>query len=260
MTNLVKYITIKSKSKYRDFISTFFTRRLIKWPGFTPCISFTFDDFPRSASLIGAEIMAKYGLKATYYISLSLMNQRNQYWEFYKPDDLIALTQSGHELGSHTYDHIDAWYGTGPQFEESVKKNQLVFQKIIPGYNFKTLSFCTNPPNPSIKKIAEKYFLACRGGGNRINNGIIDLNLLSSFFIDRYHRDQSFAYKLIDKTVKSKGWLIFSFHDLSPNPSPFGCTPDLFKNIVQYAANSGAKILPVAEVIENIIMDSQLKS
>ena len=39
-------------------------------------------------------------------------------------------------------------------------------------------------------------------------------------------------------------------HDVDDNPSPYGCTPGFFEEIVRYAVNSGAVILPVNKTYE----------
>ena len=40
-----------------------------------PLISFTFDDFPRSALTVGGEILERHGARGTYYASLGVMGK-----------------------------------------------------------------------------------------------------------------------------------------------------------------------------------------
>jgi hypothetical protein len=37
------------------------------------------------------------------------------------------------------------------------------------------------------------------------------------------------------------------------NPSPFGCTPEFFEKVVDYAASSGSLLLTVQEACEKLI-------
>jgi len=64
-------------------------------------------------------------------------------------------------------------------------------------------------------------------------------------------RDNPRAVKaLIDDNARARGWLIFATHDLSGDPSPFGCTPDFFEQVVQWSVESGARILPVVGALK----------
>jgi hypothetical protein len=62
---------------------------------------------------------------------------------------------------------------------------------------------------------------------------------------------------LIDENRKARGWLIFATHDVCPAPTAWGCTPEFFEEIVQYAAKSEACILPVAEAWKAIRASSK---
>ena len=66
-------------------------------------------------------------------------------------------------------------------------------------------------------------------------------------------RDNPEAVKsLIDQNAHARGWLIFATHDVCEDPSPFGCTPDFFEQVVQWSGESGARILPVVKALEVI--------
>ena len=94
------------------------------------------------------------------------------------------------------------------------------------------------------------HFVCCRGGGQTFNAGTADLNYLNSFFLERTNGNSQDAKDVIDQNQRGRGWLIFSTHDVCAEPSPFGCTPGFFEEIVQYAADSGARILPVLQAWE----------
>src|SRR5450631_1280171 len=70
-----------------------------------PLISFTFDDFPRSALLVGGSILNNVGLAATYYASLGLIGKEAPSGQIFVADDLATLFDQGHELGCHTFAH-----------------------------------------------------------------------------------------------------------------------------------------------------------
>src|SRR5579863_2515511 len=69
-------------------------------------VSFTFDDFPRSAWTAGGRILGEYGASGTYYASLGLMGKTTLVGEMFDRRDLEAAAEAGHELACHTYDHV----------------------------------------------------------------------------------------------------------------------------------------------------------
>ncbi len=215
-----------------------------------PLISFTFDDFPRSAFLAGGSILNRFGLAGTYYASLGLAGKDSPGGPIFRLEDLIPLVQQGHELGCHTFSHLDSWRTDGPTFENSVLENHKALQAVFPGAKFESFSYPISLPRVMSKARVAPYFLSCRGGGQTFNVGRTDLNQLSAYFLEK-SRDNIQAVKdLIDANRKACGWLIFATHDICENPSPFGCTPEFLEEIVRYAADSGAQILPVIQAME----------
>src|SRR6266436_5375910 len=160
-----------------------------------PLISFTFDDFPRSAIHTGGAILNRFGVAGTYYAALGLIDKLTPSGQIFSVDDLPALFEQGHELGCHTFAHCDSWGTPTEVFEQS------------------------------------------------------DLNQLSAYFVEKT-RDNFQAIKdIIDENRRACGWLIFATHDVVEDHTPFGCAPEFFHNVVQYAVSSGAQIVPVVEAL-----------
>lgn len=228
----------------RNAASVWFRKRLvIRTP--QPLISFTFDDFPRSALLTGGTILNRFGAVGTYYASLGLVGKETPSGFSFVSSDLKTLLQQGHELGCHTYSHCHSWKTKTAIFERAIIENRVALSQLVPCAEFKTFSYPVSSPRPMTKRTTAKYFLCCRGGGQTLNAGTADLNQLSAFFLEK-NRDRIDTVKdLIDLNQDTRGWLIFATHDVSRDPSPFGCTPEFFEEVVQYSVNSGACILPV---------------
>ena len=72
-----------------------------------PIISFTFDDFPRSAWTTGGRILMANDMRGTYYISLSLMGSATHLGEQFTRGDLAELLENEHEVACHTFIHFD---------------------------------------------------------------------------------------------------------------------------------------------------------
>jgi glycosyltransferase involved in cell wall biosynthesis/peptidoglycan/xylan/chitin deacetylase (PgdA/CDA1 family) len=215
-----------------------------------PLISFTFDDFPRSALLAGGSILNRYGLSGTYYVSLGLAGRETESGQIFVPDDLTILLEEGHELGCHTFSHCDSWATATKTFENSILKNREALNQLFPFSEFKTFSYPISLPRPHTKAKMADYFLCCRGGGQTFNTGKADLNQLSAYFLEKSRGNLQAVKDLIDRNRQACGWLIFATHDISDSHTPFGCTPDFFENVVKYAVGSGAQIVPVVEALE----------
>jgi glycosyltransferase involved in cell wall biosynthesis/peptidoglycan/xylan/chitin deacetylase (PgdA/CDA1 family) len=215
-----------------------------------PLISFTFDDFPRSALSVGGAILNRHGLTGTYYASLGLMGKSAPSGQIFLADDLKTLFQQGHELGCHTFSHCHSWEADSRTFADSIIENRMALSKLIPGAEFKTFAYPISPPRPMIKAKIASHFLSCRGAGQTFNVGKADLNQLSAYFLEQSRHNIQAVKEVIDRNRQVHGWLIFGTHDISDKPTPFGCTPEFLELVVQYAIDSGARILPVIRALE----------
>ena len=215
-----------------------------------PLVSFTFDDFPRSALLTGGAILRRSGLEGTYYTSLGLLGKRTESGQMFLRDDLTALLEQGHELGCHTFSHCDSWDTGAATFEKSIVENGTVLSRLIPGAEFRSFSYPISLPRPLTKAKIADHFLSCRGGGQTLNAGKTDLNQLKAYFLEKSRGDIQAVKDIIERNRQIRGWLIFATHDVSEHPTPFGCTPEFFQEIVAYAVKSGAQIVPVIKALE----------
>jgi peptidoglycan/xylan/chitin deacetylase (PgdA/CDA1 family) len=235
-------------------------RRAARWFGRRPCriqlespvISFTFDDFPRSALSNGGAILRQYGFSGTYYTCFGLMGRDRSTGEMFRREDLQELVRQGHELACHTFDHCDSWETTPDEFEASILRNRQAAAQYVPGLTLQSFSYPISCPRPATKRRIASVFECARGGGQIFNAGVVDLNYLQAFFIEQSRDDFDAIKHIVDVNTQALGWLIFATHDVSDTPTRFGCAPALFERIVDYAAKSGAHVLPVRDVAKRI--------
>jgi peptidoglycan/xylan/chitin deacetylase (PgdA/CDA1 family) len=217
-----------------------------------PLISFTFDDFPRSAFVAGGAILTRFGLSGTYYTSLGLLGKDSPSGQISTLDDLRRASEQGHELGCHTFSHCHSWRTRTDAFESSIIQNRAALGELVAGVQFESFSYPISEPRPMTKRAVSKHFLCCRAGGQTLNAGTADLNQLAAYFLERAKGDIQAVKDLIDMNREVRGWIIFATHDVTPHPSPYGCTPEFFGEVVQYAVESGARVLPVVKALEAI--------
>jgi peptidoglycan/xylan/chitin deacetylase (PgdA/CDA1 family) len=218
----------------------------------SPVISFTFDDFPRSALLNAGAILRERGLAGTYYASFGLMGKKSPAGEIFTREDLDELIRQEHELACHTYDHYDSWDTAPLEFEASILRNQRSISEELPGIKFRCLSYPISWPRPETKRTVARYYECARGGGQTFNVGTADLNYLKAFFIEQSRDNFAAIKQTIDDNVRARGWLIFATHDVCDHPTRFGCLPSFFEEVVRYSINSGAIVLPVSRALNLI--------
>jgi peptidoglycan/xylan/chitin deacetylase (PgdA/CDA1 family) len=216
-----------------------------------PIVSFTFDDFPRSAYLVGGSVLENFGMRGTYYAAFGLMNTANELGELFSPDDLHALLDKGHELATHTFSHISCRSVSCSEFRSDVEQGKRAIAELA-GVDTANFAYPFGHVTLRTKKALALCLASARSVIPGLNGPEIDLNMLRA---NRLYGDMdiSDAVKdLIQKNVEQKGWLIFYTHDVRSNPSEYGCTPELLEFAVSAAARSGSRILTVQAALAEI--------
>ena len=248
-------LLVKLRNRLKRDRACWFARELCRIELQSPIISFTFDDFPRSALFEGGAILREHGFIGTYYASFGLMGQTITTGEIFSADDLGELVKQGHELACHTFDHCDSWDTAPSEFEASIGRNQQAIARRLPGVKAKSLSYPISYPRPQTKRRVARYYECARGGGQTFNAGTTDLNYLKAFFIEQSRDNFEAIKRVVDDNARANGWLIFATHDVCDSPTRFGCTPHVFEQVVDYAGQSGAAVLPVGEAFRRIVGD-----
>jgi len=220
-----------------------------------PLISFTFDDFPRSALFTAGAMLEQHGYGGTYYTSLGLMGKNTLTGEMFLREDLPLLLARRHELACHTYAHCHSFTTPSAEFERSILENRQAIRVLEPTVKFESLSYPISWPRLDTKRRCAKYFRGCRAGGQTHNAGTADLNYLNAFFLEQSRDDSAVIKAAIEENRRANGWLIFATHDVSPSPTRYGCSPELFEGALRWSVESGARILPVSQALTAIGAD-----
>jgi peptidoglycan/xylan/chitin deacetylase (PgdA/CDA1 family) len=240
-------------NKWRRFTINRYARRDFRLRSNVPYVSFTFDDFPRSALVEGGRILTEQGVRGTYFTSLQLLGRPSVSGPIASRDDLRALLRDGHEVGCHTFEHLDGCHSTVEAFERSIEANRAALAECVPGGSFPVFAYPLDGPVLSIKRAVGRHFVGCRFGGQSFNSGVIDLNLLNAYFLDKRNRGNLDAVRaVIQQNASARGWLIFATHDVASSPSPYGCEPEYFEKVVRLSLQSGARVLPMMQACRQL--------
>jgi peptidoglycan/xylan/chitin deacetylase (PgdA/CDA1 family) len=212
-----------------------------------PVVSFTFDDFPRSALLEGGRILRHAGWTGTYYAAGSFCGRRVDGLEYFTPADLLRVDQEGHEIGCHTFGHLNLRTARSRTIIEDLERNKAFVREILPKLRFASFAYPFGDLDLSAKALLVRQFSTCRGIWGGLNKGWIDRAQLSSVALERRELDESQIEAWLDQASAANAWLVFFTHDVSDNPSPYGCPTDTFARIVASVARRRIKVLPVKD-------------
>lgn len=221
----------------------------IRWPG--GVVSFTFDDFPRSAWVNGGAILEKYGRRGTYYAALGLAGTANHLGPMFELDDLREAHARGHEIACHTFSHRDCARVPAAEIAAEIDRNAAALSAALDGARVENFAYPFGGVSQSAKGALAKRFVSCRGTGKGLNRGTVDLADLFSTSLYSHNFDRARLCQLIEDAQAENAWLIFYTHDVAEEPSPFGCTPAHFQSIVAYAAEN-LPVLAVRDVLAGL--------
>jgi len=237
--------------KYRSVTSHWFARQTKQLPE-GRYISFCFDDFPQSAVLTAGPALEKYGWKATWYACGVLMNTHSPvYGKMFTGDDLKQLVAQGQDIGCHTYHHIDCAQASAETLQEEQAYNHAVFHAHgVP--QIQSFAFPFGSSTVRSKQLMAKLVPALRGVQTGLNRGRVDLHMLKACGIQQDRGGLTTVRRLLKSLQSGDGWLIIFTHDVRPQPSPWGCSPEAFETLLADVSHSGAEIVTIRDMLARL--------
>lgn len=230
------------------FAARHLNKRSVKLNFDRPVVSFTFDDFPRTALTNGAKILEDNKSTATFYGCLGLAGGNSPSGLLASIPDYAACASRGHEVGCHTYDHLDCSSLSSERISENLERNQAMAQDLyLP--KFQHFAYPFGRFSVAAKRTVLKYYKSGRTTTPGINRGHTDLGMLKSVAL--YSGLGWNVWETYLKELESEpGWLIFYGHDVSSNPSVYGCTPDDLDTLLKKLLAMGSSVIPVGSALE----------
>lgn len=217
-----------------------------------PIVSFTFDDFPRSALEVGGTILRSCGAYGTYYAAMGLMGSVSRAGECFCAEDLKHLLADGHELGSHTFSHLSCRKTPLEVFQADAGKGREAVCNVTGSFMFHHFAYPFGEVTMRAKHRVGLGMTSCRGVLGGINVSSVDLHLLRA---NRLY-NESINFGVIEHLFRIndrlRGWLIFYTHDVRDEPSPWGCTPGQLEKVVRLATRLRTSILTVGDVLQGL--------
>ncbi|NEU13495.1 polysaccharide deacetylase family protein [Methylobacterium sp. BTF04] len=212
-----------------------------------PFVSLSFDDVPDSACTIGADILDGFGVKATYFVATGLMGLRTRYWRNADRARIAALFADGHEIGCHTHSHPILTSLSAHSIRADIEENRSRLEAIVPGAPRSSFAYPFGYTSLAAKRIAGRTFASSRSVVPGLNAGFTDPHMLHANPLVDARLDPATLERLMQRALARRGWLIFFGHDVSDDPSPYGCTPGLLTAVLAAAARRGIACVTIAE-------------
>jgi hypothetical protein len=95
------------------------------------------------------------------------------------------------------------------------------------------------------KNLIGRRFPVARGIWFGVNKRRVDFAQLRAVSLEQSFEHRTEVMTALDDAMASNGWILFFTHDVSDNPSPYGCRPDDLARIIEAVLDRGIEILPM---------------
>jgi peptidoglycan/xylan/chitin deacetylase (PgdA/CDA1 family) len=210
-----------------------------------PMVSFSFDDAPATAAATGAALLETRGLLGTYYISAGLAGTDGPMGRFADRAEIQRLALAGHEIGCHTYSHLDLGQADSAATAADVQRNQTALEQ----WNLpRSRSFAY--PYGDVSAPAKRALSGRYASLRALHHGVVatgsDLNQTPAVGVEGPEGEAT-ARRWMATAKARNAWLILYTHDVAESPSPWGCTPGALGRLIDEALGGGFDVVTVAE-------------
>ena len=210
-----------------------------------PVVSFSFDDFPKSALTEGGRILRERGWTGTYFAAGGFCGRTVEGLDYFDAEDLVGAQEQGHEVACHTFGHLRLPTASRDEIGGDLDRNAAFVRDILPDHRLASFAYPYGDLDLGRKALIARRFPVCRGIWPGVNVGRMDFGQLKAVGLERWSLDNLDVEAWLDRAVGANGWLIFFTHDVSADPSAFGCFTDAFERIADAVARRGLRVLPV---------------
>lgn len=224
----------------------------------SPVVSFSFDDFPKSAATIGAKIMQDAGIAATYYLTGSNCQKNFENIAQFDAEDVERLHDAGHEIACHSYAHPRLRGRTQSEIDADLSQNLVFAQKLLgPDFQFQSFAYPYGEFDAFSRKIMGKKFQTARGVYRGVNKGVMDFANLKTVPLEKRRYSKQYLDKYIEEAIRANGWIIFFTHDVAEDCTQYGSTPAILLETIETVQAANIEILTVKKAARKIMAACQ---
>jgi peptidoglycan/xylan/chitin deacetylase (PgdA/CDA1 family) len=215
-------------------------------------LSLSFDDFPASAWTEAGPVLAQHGVKATYYVAGGLCGTTQLDRPQFEVEHLQAAHAAGHEVGCHTFEHVSVLTLSQQGLQATLDRNAAWVAERLDGHRMQTFAFPFGDWSVGAKRQMAGRFRSARGVRDGVNAGAVDRAGLSAIGLEK-RRIPGYDFEaLAAEAAEGRGWLVAYGHDVSDDPTDYGCTASDLERLIVTARKAGLEILPVAQALDRL--------
>lgn len=216
-------------------------------------LSISFDDVPRSAWLEGGAILARHGLRGTYYLSGDLCGKTFEGREQYHRDDVADIAAAGHEIGSHLFHHLSTLTLGRSRMQEEITANDAFLANLLgPGFRPRSFAYPYGEVSLTAKHLCRRHFVTSRSVQGGLNGAGADRDQLRILAIDNLFAADTDWTTVFRTVARDNLWAILLAHGVDESAHDFSCPPARLDGAIRHALDAGLTILPVAEVMDHL--------
>lgn len=221
--------------------------------GRRPVASISFDDFPKNAWTEGGPVLARHGVRGTYYTAGGFCGRTLDGTVFYDQGDLRALAAAGHEIACHGFAHQATPSLSTAALKADAERNLEFLKPFLSGQVPASYAYPYGKASLRTKAFLAPRFSSLRGVHPGINTGRIDLAQLNTISLEARCWDQDEIEAAIQRALHENAWLVFYTHDVSERPTEYGSTPGMLDWALSKVAAARIEILPVKEALPVVL-------
>ncbi|WP_312166534.1 polysaccharide deacetylase family protein [Phenylobacterium sp.] len=238
------------KGKLRRRLARLAHRRPLRAAPGRPMLSVSFDDAPLTAAVAGAQILEARGLRGTYYVSAGLAGRDAPMGVCGQEADYRRLVAAGHELGCHTFSHLDCGRASAADAAAEAERNAATLAA-WGAARLESFAYPYGDVAPGPKQALAPRFSTLRGLHHGVIDKGVDLNQAPAVGIEGQDGEAT-ARRWLGEAQARKAWLILYTHDVAETPSPWGCTPNALATLIDEALAAGFEIDTVGAVARKL--------
>jgi len=206
-------------------------------------VSINFDDGFESGFLLGLPIVEAAGYKTTQFIITKKLDTPG----YLSTGQVLAMQNSGHEIGAHTRTHLHLSTLTPAQQEDEIVGSVSDLQSL--GINPVSFAYPYGDYDDTTLSIVSTVgFLDARDTKRGFNDSSANYVLLDSYILGP-DGDNSLntITQAIDDAQASNKWLILVFHRVDETGQPTSVTHELVQEVVNYLVEKNARVVTMQQ-------------
>jgi peptidoglycan/xylan/chitin deacetylase (PgdA/CDA1 family) len=207
-------------------------------------VSLDFDDGTISTFTNGIPILNTAGLKSTQYIITSYVNTDPT--NYVTSTDVLQMQSQGHDIENHTQTHPDLQTLTPAQITQEIggARTDLLNMGVA------TVSAFAYPfgeySDSAVTVLQQLGFAGARSTDRGFNDKATNKYLLKDYSLENTD-SLAFMKSLIDDAVRTKTWVILTFHIIDTSGTQFSQTPTTLQAVVDYLKQNNVPVVTVSQ-------------